>query len=55
MQHGPCCDLKGAQIAIGYVRVLLGDHGPYIELTQEQVRAQPPKHVDRYDNVTMHH
>ena len=32
------CDVEGAKIAVGYVRVLLGDHGPYIELRQDQVR-----------------
>jgi hypothetical protein len=38
-------DAEGREIAVGYVRVVYGDHGPYIEMRRDQVNfPQLPKH-----------
>lgn len=38
---------KGTLIFQGYVRVVYGDHGPYVEFTKEQLRCEPIKKFNR--------
>eukprot|EP00747_Dinoflagellata_sp_TGD_P165804 gnl/TRDRNA2_/TRDRNA2_187674_c0_seq1.p1 gnl/TRDRNA2_/TRDRNA2_187674_c0~~gnl/TRDRNA2_/TRDRNA2_187674_c0_seq1.p1 ORF type:complete len:419 (+),score=65.75 gnl/TRDRNA2_/TRDRNA2_187674_c0_seq1:95-1258(+) len=49
-------DAEGVVIAVGYERVLYGDHGPYVELSESQIqwKAWPhyfdKRHYDSYYN-----
>lgn len=62
---GTSAVIRGAVLAVGYERVLYGDHGPYVELSPDQIRWESWPHFfdkrnyeayyDEYYTESSHH